>query len=212
MKQIAFDRLLLLSLAATFAGAGPLRAADGITVLHSFNYMDGQYPEGRLVQGSDGAFYGTTYAGGAHLLGEVFKVTADGTFTILHSFAGPEGQSLNSGLLLGSDGNFYGTTPQTSFCIGSTCSGYGGTVFRMTPEGSLVTLYTFTDGNAGWQPGPLTDGLDGRFYGLTVQGGPTGEGTAFSVAPDGTFHLLYTWNRTRIAHLAFNRGWLDGRG
>ncbi len=32
------------------------------------------------------------------------------------------------------------------------------------------------------------------------------------VAPDGTFHLLYTWNRTRIGHLAFNRSWLDGRG
>jgi predicted neuraminidase len=26
---------------------------------------------------------------------------------------------------------------------------------------------------------------------------------------DGVFHLLYTWNRTRIKHIEFNQSWLD---
>jgi len=191
MKQIAFERfvfgLLGLALAAAPVAA---RAGNGVTVLHSFDYADGQYPEGRLVQGNDGAFYGTTYAGGGNGYGEVYKVTADGAFTILHSFAGPEGTSLDSGLLLGGDGNFYGTTPQTTLCHGSVCSGYGGTVFRMKPDGTLITLHVFRNTAEGWQPGPLADGFDGLFYGMTEQGGAGGEGTTFSVASNGAFTTL----------------------
>lgn len=190
MKPIAFDRFLSALLVLSVFAISAAHAGDGITVLHGFNYQDGQFPEGRLVQGNDGAFYGTTYAGGAQGYGEVYKVTADGTFTIMHSFTGPDGESLNSGMLLSADGNFYGTTPQTSFCNGSVCSGYGGTVFRMTPDGTLTTLYTFMDFPVASQPGPLTDGLDGQFYGLTVQGGSFDEGTAFSIAPNGTFTPL----------------------
>src|SRR5581483_10431331 len=110
--------------------------------------------------------------------------------TILHSFAGPEGTSLDSGLLLGGDGNFYGTTPQTTLCHGSVCSGYGGTVFRMKPDGTLITLHVFRNTAEGWQPGPLADGFDGLFYGMTEQGGAGGEGTTFSVASNGAFTTL----------------------
>ena len=190
MKQIAFGRFLPALFVLSVLAASAVHAGEGIAVLHSFNYADGQYPEGRLVQGNDGAFYGTTYAGGDHGYGEIYKVTADGTFTILHSFAGPEGTSLYSGLLLGADGNFYGTTPQTTFCHGSVCSGFGGTVFRMKPDGTLTTLHTFRNSSAGWQPNALVDGLDGLFYGLTEQGGSVGEGTAFSVARNGGFLQL----------------------
>ena len=195
MKRFVFDRSLFTVLALSFfAVAGAVHAANGITVLHSFNYADGQYPEGRLLQGNDGAFYGTTYAGGADGLGEIYKVTADGTFTILHSFVGDDGESLNSGMLLGDDGNFYGTTPQTVYCHGSSCSGYGGTVFRMAPDGTFATLYTFTNYQIGSQPGPLADGFDGLFYGLAVQGGSGDEGIAYSVAPDGTFSALNSFD------------------
>ena len=83
MNRIASARLpsALLAIAA-LALSAPLHAANGISVLHSFNYADGQYPEGRLVQGPDGAFYGTTYAGGLHQQGEVFRVDASGGFSI----------------------------------------------------------------------------------------------------------------------------------
>ncbi len=191
MNRIASVRLpsALLAIAA-LALSAPLHAANGISVLHSFNYADGQYPEGRLVQGPDGAFYGTTYACGLHQQGEVFRVDASGHFSILHSFDGEDGQSLDSGLVLMDDGAFYGTTPQTAYCHGSLCSGYGGTVFRMAPDGTFATLYTFKASSAGWQPGPLVDGGGGLLFGLTVQGGSGSEGTAFAVATDGTLASL----------------------
>lgn len=199
----------LLLMAGALVGTGAGHAADGIAVLHSFDDADGQYPEGRLVQGSDGAFYGTTYAGGASHLGEIYRVTADGTFTVLHSFTGADGELLDSGLLPAGDGNFYGTTPQASYCGDSGCSNYGGTVFRMAPDGSVVTLHAFMEADAGRQPGPLADGLDGLFYGTTTQGGVPGEGTAYSIAPDGTFSLLDTFGTAGqggLPHGALARG------
>ena len=68
MNRIASARLpsALLAIAA-LALSAPLHAANGISVLHSFNYADGQYPEGRLVQGPDGAFYGTIFEQIGHI-------------------------------------------------------------------------------------------------------------------------------------------------
>ena len=45
------------------------------TVLHSFaGGQDGQGPQGEVIQGTDGNFYGTTYSGGADSEGTVFKI------------------------------------------------------------------------------------------------------------------------------------------
>src|SRR5262249_55473711 len=88
-----------------------------LTSLYSFcahaNCGDGDGPVGQLVQGIDGAFYGTTLGGGANRAGTVFRITPGGRLSVLHSFcadanctdgAGP------TGLVLGTDGNLYGTT------------------------------------------------------------------------------------------------------
>ena len=46
-------------------------------------------PVGNVIQGSDGALYGTTLRGGANGSGVVFKIATDGTaFTSLHDFGG----------------------------------------------------------------------------------------------------------------------------
>ena len=61
---------------------------------------------------------------------------ADAVETTLASFDGTNGHYPTQGLLLASDGNFYGTTPS-----------YGadnGTVFRITPTGTLTTIYRFS--------------------------------------------------------------------
>ena len=195
MERTTIARVLSAVFAiAALAAAGPLHAANGITVLHSFNYDDGQYPEGRLVQGPGGAFYGTTYSGGQFHQGEVFRVDVDGNFSILHSFDGEDGQSLDSGMVLMDDGFLYGSTPQTVYCHGSLCSGYGGTVFRIAADGTFATLHTFKTAAGGWQVGPLTAGPDGLLFGLTVQGGSLGEGTAFAIATDGTHLPLASFN------------------
>jgi uncharacterized repeat protein (TIGR03803 family) len=82
-----------------------------LTTLHSFNGSDGSDPEGALIQGLDGTFYGTTALGGSdNRYGTVFRITSTGTFTTLHVFEGPDGIDPASGLVQAIDGNFYGTT------------------------------------------------------------------------------------------------------
>ena len=52
-----------------------------LTLLHSFSGTDGAHPYGKLVQATDGNFYGTTSAGGSASAGTVFKITSGGTLT-----------------------------------------------------------------------------------------------------------------------------------
>jgi uncharacterized repeat protein (TIGR03803 family) len=98
---------------------------------------DGAHPAASLVQASNGDFYGTTLAGGANDDGTVFKITTLGTLTTLHSFDGSdEGLNPTAGLILATNGNFYGATEYG----GGTG---GGTVFKITPSGTVTTLYRF---------------------------------------------------------------------
>src|SRR5215472_15325398 len=59
-----------------------------LSILHRFDFMDGDGPHAGLVQGTDGNFYGTTVYGGTNNDGTVFKITPEGTLTTLHSFDG----------------------------------------------------------------------------------------------------------------------------
>jgi uncharacterized repeat protein (TIGR03803 family) len=89
------------------------QASVVFTSLHSFQvFPNGANPEAGLVQGRDGNFYGTTYAGGTNGgLGTVFQISTHGALTSLYSFTyGNDGAYPVAGLVQGSDGNFYGTT------------------------------------------------------------------------------------------------------
>jgi uncharacterized repeat protein (TIGR03803 family) len=151
------------------------------TVLYSFagGSSDGSHPEGGLIQGSDGNFYGTTDAGGANGDGTVFKITPSGTETLLYSFAGgsSDGSNPTAGLIQGSDGNLYGTT----FLGGA--NGHG-TVFKITPSGTETVLHSFAGGfSDGESPeASLIQGSDGNLYGTTLDGGFSSVGTVFKVA------------------------------
>jgi uncharacterized repeat protein (TIGR03803 family) len=121
-----------------------------------------------LVQGSDGNFYGTTYAGGATDSGTVFKITPTGTLTTLHSFGeGFDGILPVAALIQATDGNFYGTTEHggNQNCISSGC----GTVFQITPAGVLTIIHSFdkTD-DGGYPQAGLVQGTDGNLYGETT--------------------------------------------
>ncbi len=129
---------------------------------------------------TDGNFYGTTYSGGAGIYGNgtVFKITPTGTLTTLYSFCTQsgcaDGDNPAAGLVQGTDGNFYGTTTGGG-------ANNGGTVFKITPTGTLTTLYSFdfTDGRTPFAG--LVQATDGNFYGTTVSGGASADGTVFSL-------------------------------
>jgi len=186
-----------------------------LTALYSFcsqsGCADGSYPAGALVQGSDGNFYGTTSQGGAHGYGTVFKITPSGTLTTLYSFgsqSGDGGGPLDT-LAQGTDGNFYGTTSYGGANPGP--NGAGGTVFSITPDGTLTTLYSFCSQNGctdGATPyAGLLQGSDGNFYGTTEYGGANnpapycmgpgkcirGAGTVFKINASGTLTTLYSF-------------------
>jgi uncharacterized repeat protein (TIGR03803 family) len=161
------------------------------TVLHAFpkTGSDGQTPYAGVIQGSDGNIYGTTYFGGAHGFGTVFKVTPGGTETVLYSFAGgSDGEHPYASVVQGSDGNFYGTTYQGG------SSGYG-TVFKITPSGTETVLYTFAGGSSdGANPeGGVIQGSDGNLYGNTLQGGASGDGIVFKLTLSGTETILHAF-------------------
>ena len=152
----------------------------------------GKHPNAALVQGSDGNFYGTTYLGGATDHGTVFKMTPAGVLTTLVEFTGTEGPNIgsagNAALVQGSDGNFYGTA-----AFGGADD--KGTVFKMTPEGVLTTLFEFGESQAeenGSRPqAALVQGSDGNFYGTAASGGAGDKGTVFKISPEGVFTTLF---------------------
>jgi uncharacterized repeat protein (TIGR03803 family) len=146
-----------------------------LTTLASFTNdgTNGAFPDAALTQGSDGNFYGTT-PGGSDGVGTVFKVTTNGVLTTLASFT--DGGAPEGGLTQGSDGNFYGTTYYGGSYGGLL--GYG-TVFKVTTNGVLTTLVSFTSDNGSNPRAGLTLGSDGHFYGTTSGGGSGGGGTVF---------------------------------
>jgi uncharacterized repeat protein (TIGR03803 family) len=120
------------------------------------------------------------------------------TFTLLHSFNGADGSAPYAAVVQGTDGNFYGAT-----------SGGGananGTVFKITPTGTLTTLYSFCP-QTGCPDGSVPNGLvlatDGNFYGTTASGASTsctgvpGCGTVFKITHGGTLTTLHSFNGT----------------
>ena len=179
-----------------------------------------------LLQGNDGNFYGT-------LAREAFKVTTNGDFTLLYgqfgteptitwgnedNFYGGDHNVLYSltptgtytgfnsdidnmtyfygSLVLGNDGYFYGTAREGGDRL-------DGAVFRMTTNGAVTVLASFSDTsdpNLGFNPnGELAQGNDGNFYGTTEYGGNYNQGTLFTVATNGAFLSLVSLNTTNGA-------------
>src|ERR1700722_19844914 len=109
--------------------------------------------------------------------------------TNIHSFnVYTNGATPYSGVIQGSDGYFYGTT-----AYGGT-NGNHGTVYKISPNGVLTSLYSFTGGNDGGNPIPgLVQASDGYFYGATYQQGANNFGTVFKISSTGVLTILYSF-------------------
>jgi uncharacterized repeat protein (TIGR03803 family) len=162
--------------------------------LYRFGGADGEGPEGTLVQGTDGNFYGTTLEGGGNNIGTLFKITPAGTLTVVHSFCEsfypcPDGAYPHAGVVQAANGDFYGTAQ-----VGGLVDTNFGIVFQITPAGTLTTLFMF-DGGDGLAPhAPLVQAADGDFYGTTeASGANNAGGTVFQITPTGTLTTLYSF-------------------
>jgi uncharacterized repeat protein (TIGR03803 family) len=144
------------------------------TVLYKFKGTpDGLAPEALLVGDKSGNLYGTTYQGGDHTLGAVFKIDKNGRETILHSFAGPidgggDGAFSYEGVIQDAAGNLYGVTDAG----GANCCGV---VYKVDTTGKETLLYSFTGFSDGDGPDSvLVADAAGNLYGTTRVGGNSG--------------------------------------
>jgi len=167
-------------------GYGTVFKVDPIgneTVLYNFTGgTDGKYPRG-LAGDAAGNLYGTTEDGGdpacdpGYGCGTIFKLDVNGNFTVLHAFAGypGDGELPEASLVWGPGGKLYGTTRNGGR--------HGrGTIFRMTVEGELTVLYSFTGAPNGDLPAsPLLVDPSGNIYGTTMGGAKKSDnaGTVF---------------------------------
>lgn len=115
---------------------------------------------------------------------------------ILHSFSGPDGENPEAPLIMDSAGNLFGTTIEGG-------SQNGGTIFKFAPDGTVTVLHSFARSQL--PKGSLLLDENGNLYGTTYHGGnacaDTGTcGTAFKLAPDGTYTLLHAFNGDDGAH------------
>jgi uncharacterized repeat protein (TIGR03803 family) len=152
------------------ATAAAALPAQIFTSLYSFSGPSS--PHAPLILGGDGSLYGTTVDG--------------------------DGIEFDNGIVFqiyqATDGNLYGTTFN-----GALDNGLAGTIFKITPAGTLTTFYSFCsqpgckDGDK--PAGRLVQGSDGNLYGTTQQGGAVSgnAGTIFSITLSGALSTLYTF-------------------
>ena len=183
-----------------------------LTPLYSFSLLsddgytntDGAYPAAGLVQGIDGNFYGTTPSGGTYGGGTLFQITPGGVLKTLYNFGASDPST--GDYVDGADP--LGTLVQDSAGVlhGTTRSGGAndnGTVFGITTQGTLSSLYSFSaydvdsdnTNKDGSNPsaGLILDGA-GNLYGTTAYGGTGGAGTVFQVSPAGAVTTLHDFS------------------
>ena len=154
--------------------------AGTVSILHSFDYTDGEYLYGPVVQGNDGLLYGTAYSGGSGQGGVIFKMNLSGTITLLHQFdlnSLTDGFYPSAGLAAATDGNFYGAT---TFGNSSGSVVYGA-LFKINSSGNYAEEYVFDGSHGSYPTATPMQHTNGKIYGMANQGGLYDEGVVYSL-------------------------------
>lgn len=137
---------------------------------------DGEAPVGPLAEVKGNLFGATAHGGGSECksayspgCGTIFEITAAGREHVLYRFTGGAQEAYPSSGLTYVGGNFYGEVAGGN--NGLACSAKStnscGMVFKMSPSGTISTLYAFSNrGNGAFPSGGLTF-FKGNLYGTT---------------------------------------------
>ena len=137
-------------------------ALGNFASIHSFAGApdEGQNPWGRLLPGSDGNLYGTTYLAGPADHGTIFRMDTDGNQTTIHSCPVNFFGTSTAALIEVAVGEFYGVAP--------LFHPYG-EVFRVDAGGTVTPVHVFAGGREGSFPSaPLVKTADGALYGTAA--------------------------------------------
>ena len=147
------------------------------SVEHIFYLSGNGFPPGSpLVQGTDGAWYGTTPRGGSSGRGLVYRLVPGGGVTSFHDFEYHADGYRPEGLMRASDGNFYGLA--TSGGVN-----HRGLIYRLTPAGVYSVVREF-DTTYSLGSSDLIEGPNGALYTI---GSASGQVSVLRLNQDGTF-------------------------
>jgi uncharacterized repeat protein (TIGR03803 family) len=113
------------------------------------------------------------------------------TYSVLYNFGSKSGDPTDprfSGAITQSrDGNLL-STANDAWTDGI------GSVFGITPGGTLTVLHRFNGADGQAPQSGLTLGLDGNYYGTTESGGDSGWGTIFKITAHGSLTTLHSFD------------------
>jgi uncharacterized repeat protein (TIGR03803 family) len=170
-----------------------IKPGASATVIHNFKRNTGYEPDsGLLAVGQE--LYGTTESGGGGTCGNgksgcgtLYALALPKNYSDLVNFQ--SGNGFPSGGLSTDGSTLYGAA------IGSYENGDVGTVYSVTPTGTVSVIYNFNDnGSDGFSPYAAPTSLNGTLYGTTYEGGTHGVGTVYSIAPNGTETILHSFS------------------
>ena len=157
-------------------------------VLHSFDqWVEGGAPVGSFALNGQ-VLYGVLSRWGAYDRGAIYSFTINtNTFEVIHSFTG------------GSDGRYPESISVLGDAIYGTAQGglYGaGVAYRCSAAGAHVCMTLHDFGGPAGAPFSPSGNLVylsefDRFYGTTLEGGASGDGTLFTLSPSGAFSTVY---------------------
>ncbi len=163
---------------------------SGYAILHVFGALSDGYSPSALIEGSDGALYGTMQTGGtSQNYGVVFRMNKDGSgYTVLRYLLSSSDGSGPRGLTEGPGGALYGVTA-------SGGTGSAGTVFKLNKDGSnFVVLKNLGGTNGSAARSGVLAASDGALYGTTTTGGSVNRGVVYRVTADGSsFTVLHNF-------------------
>ena len=192
VRQSSGDLVGIASSGGQYGGGTLWRYAANKTfgVLHAFGASgDGSLPLQGPVGDQAGDLFGTTAGGAVATNGNAFKLSASGTYASLHDFlSGTDGHCPFSGAARGPGAELYGTT------VGNGFGGNpNGSVWKISAQGTLSTLYAFTDGADGEWPhqAPVVDAQGNVFGTTSVQQGNSFDGALWTIGAKGGFKVLH---------------------